>query len=110
MSLKKPGKKTDKELWSLISEIIDKCDYVFLKHAKKRLADRKISDITVLDILENKPGSKRKRNKAKDEYTPGKTEWKYCLEGIDPDGSKIRIIITFDDPLLLVITVIRLEA
>ena len=58
----KPVKKTDKELWDLITEKMDNNNYLFLKHAKARQKDRDITDIDVLDILENKDSCKRRRN------------------------------------------------
>lgn len=104
----KPIKKSDGALWHLISEALLNANYVFVNHAKKRLTDREITDIDVLDILENKEKRKRKRNKLKDTYTEGFNDWKYCIEGLDLDKNKIRIIISFDIELLLIITVIRI--
>lgn len=106
---RKPNKKTDRELWNLIAEMIASSNYVFLNHAKMRLKDRNVTDIDVLDILENKDNRNRKRNKSKDTYTPGYQDWNYCIEGKDLDGKRIRIIISFDSELMLVITVIRLD-
>lgn len=106
---KKPDKKTDTELWALILEMISNGDYIFLRHAQDRLKDRKVSDLDVLDILENKPKRKRKRNKSKDTFLPGYKDWNYCIEGNDLDNKKIRIIISFDEERMLVITVIRID-
>jgi hypothetical protein len=105
----KPSKKSDKELWNLIELKIQNVEYVFLTHAKKRQIDRNISDIDVLDLLENKKGRKRKRNKSKDTYINSHDDWNYCIEGVDIDNKKIRVIISFDRESMLVITVIRLE-
>jgi hypothetical protein len=105
----KPIKKSDKELWTLIEEKLNDRDYIFLPHAKQRQKDRNISDLDVLDILENKPGRKRQRNKKMDRYTAGYIDWNYCIEGWDLDNeNKIRIIISFESNLLIV-TVIRLN-
>jgi hypothetical protein len=104
----KAPKKKDFDLWSMITQKILSVHYIFLNHAKARLADRKISDIEVLDILEHK--DKCKRNKSKDSFTPGYQDWKYCIEGKSFEGQpKIRVIISFNDDLLLVVTVIRLD-
>lgn len=103
----KPNKKTDLELWAILAKKISDGNYIFAKHAKQRLKDRDITDIEVLDILENKKNRKRKRNKRKDEYEPGRQDWKYCIEGHDIDGLKIRIIISFNEELMVIITVIR---
>lgn len=107
----KPTKRTDKELWQLIAEKIGNGNYLLLKHAKKRQKDRNISDVDVLDILENKNKRERKRNKIKDKYIDGYQDWNYCIEGYDLDGDKkIRIIISFDIELMLIVTVIRLDS
>ena len=108
MSQLKAPKKNDPELWGLITQKISGIRYVFLNHAKARLVDRKITDVEVLDILEHK--NKCRRNKSKDSLAPGYPDWKYCIEGKSfSDQPKIRVIISFDQEFMLVITVIRLE-
>jgi hypothetical protein len=77
---KKPAKKTDQELWGLISEKISSGNYLFLRHAKERLVDRNISDLEVINILENKHSRKRSRNKSKDIYMPGYEDWITALK------------------------------
>lgn len=105
----KPPKRKDRVLWRLIQEKIESLDYVITKHAKQRQKERFVNDLDVLHILENKKGRKRKRNKAKDRYTVGYKDWCYCIEGRDLCGGKIRIVLTFDESLMLIVTVIRLE-
>lgn len=104
--IKKPKKKTDGELYHLLETKIVDLEYIILEHAKHRLKDRSIIEIEVLDILEGKEGRKRKRNKIKDKYDDGRQDWNYCIEGYNLDDLKIRIIISFEDDYLLVITVI----
>ena len=105
----KPHKKTDKVLWELLTHKISIGSYIFLKHAKERLRERCINDIDVIDILEDRINRKRRRNKSKDTYETGHHDWNYCIEGRDLEGHKIRIIISFDSNLMLVITVMRLD-
>ena len=107
--MKKPVKKSDGELFELISEHIEYGNYIFLKHAKQRLEERAILDIEVLDILEGKPGRKTKRNKSKDKHEEGRHDWNYCIEGASLDGEKIRVIVSFDEDLMPIITVVRLD-
>ena len=104
----KPRKKDDRELLSLLEEKIRKGKYVFLNHAKQRLTDRSVIDIEVLDILEGKSGRRRRRNKSKDKYEEGYSDWNYCIEGYNSDDVKIRVIFSFDDEHMLVITIIRI--
>jgi hypothetical protein len=35
-------------------------------------------------------------------------DWKYCIEGQDIDRNKLRIIITFTDDLMPIITAIKI--
>lgn len=107
--LHRPNKKTDRELYILLKQTIKLGNYVFLKHAKQRQVERYISDLVVLNILEGKEGYNRKRNKLKDQFKNGNQDWNYCIEGIDVDAKKIRIIVSFVDELMLIITVIRLD-
>ena len=101
----KPKKKSDRELFGLLTEKIENGDYVFKKHAKQRQKDRTISDLEVLDILEGKPKRNRHRNKVKDKYEEGRDDWNYCIEGQNLDKKKIRIIVSFEEDLIPIITV-----
>lgn len=62
-TIKKPKKKTDKELFDLLDTKIANAEYVFKKHARQRQDYRRISDLEVLDILEGKNKRSRHRNK-----------------------------------------------
>ncbi|HAT8814794.1 DUF4258 domain-containing protein [Legionella pneumophila] len=110
----KPSKKTDQELFALIEQKIKERNYLFVKHAKERQQQRNISELDVLNILEGKSGYDRKRNKSKDSYESNyihekPQDWKYCIEGKDIDEKKVRIILTFTDDLMPIITVINLS-
>lgn len=111
--LLKPIKKTDKDLFSLIENKIAQKKYIFLKHSQQRMLERNILDMDVLNILSGKKGYGRKRNKKKDTYEQHSfselaEDWKYCIEGCDIDGESLRIIITFNEDLMPIITVIRI--
>ena len=62
------SKKTDHELFQLLSEKITTGDYFFTNHAKQRLIERELLELEVIDILAGKSKKKRKRNKAKEKY------------------------------------------
>lgn len=102
-------KKLDKELMQLLVGKIQKREYIFKIHARQRLKDRNVTDLEVLDILEGKKGRKRKRNKSKDKYEEGFLDWNYCIEGCNLEGIKIRIIVSFEEKLMPIITVIKLD-
>ena len=68
----------------------------------------------MLNILKGNPGYERKRNKSKDSYESNYVhnkpqDWKYCIEGKDIDERKVRIILSFTDDLMPIITVINLS-
>lgn len=112
--LDKPPKKTDKELFTLIEEKIREGKYVFDVHVKARQKQRNISQLDVLNILEGKKGFNRKRNKRKDSYDSDyiykkPQDWRYCIEGKDIDDKDVRIILTFDDDYMPIITVIDIS-
>lgn len=98
----------------MIEQKIKERNYILVKHAKERQQQRNISDLDVLNILEGKSGYERKRNKSKDSYESNYVhkkpqDWKYCIEGKDIDEKKVRIILTFTDDLMPIITVINLS-
>ena len=110
----KPLQKLDSELFELIEQKIKEKNYVFLPHAKQRQEQRDISDLVVLNILQNKDGYQRTRNKEKDKYekhyfNEEPQDWKYCIEGKDIDNRKYRIIITFTENLMPIITVMNIR-
>lgn len=104
-TMMKPKKKTDKVLFSLLDEKIANAEYVFNKHAKQRQIDRTISDLDVLNILVDKNKRNRHRNKKKDKYEEGREDWNYCVEGQNLLKKSIRIIISFEDDMIPIITV-----
>ncbi|MDX2345570.1 MAG: DUF4258 domain-containing protein [Legionella sp.] len=86
---------------------------MFLPHSKKRLNERNISELDVVRLLSGEKSYGRKRNKKKDTYeNPSISDlaqdWKYCIEGHDIDGISLRVIITFSDDLMPIITVIKI--
>lgn len=105
----KINKKSDVELWGLLSRHIENGNYIFAMHAKERAKERGIIDIDVLDILECKRNRQTTRNKKKDIYIPGRQDWNYCVEGKDLSNKKLRIIFSFENDGLIVITLIRIE-
>ncbi len=77
------------------------------------MKERNILEIDVLYLLSGKKGYGRKRNKKKDVYelqsiSELAQDWKYCIEGYDVDGNSLRVIITFTNDLMPIITAIRI--
>lgn len=101
-------KLSDLELFALIKAKLDAKQYVFVSHAKQRLEERGIIDLDVIHILNGERGYKRRRNKKKDKYELRHDNWNYCIEGCNLDNEEIRVIISFKQRWLVVITVIKL--
>lgn len=106
-------KKTDKELYELIINKINSGYVLFTSHALKRMSERNITEMVILAILLKSKGATRRRNKRKDTFedisiVEKAQDWKYCIEGEFLESETIRIIITFNDNKMPVITVINL--
>jgi hypothetical protein len=62
-----------------------------------------------LKILVGESGSRRHRNKVKDIYEEKKEDWNYCIEGVTIDKDKMRIIISFEEGIIPIITVMWIK-
>src|SRR3990167_3951325 len=105
----KSKKKTDHELFRLLYEKITQGNYFLTNHAKQRIAERELLELEIINILSGRLSKKRKRNKRKDKYITEYREWNYCIEAIDTNENKIRIIFSFLEENMVVITVIRIN-
>lgn len=112
--MKKPKKIADsvKDFFNIIDEKIDSGQYVLTPHAQQRAIERRLPLEDILNLLQGKSGYSRQWIKGKDEfkqtYIDEPPAWFYRVEGTTPDKVKMRIIITFDDQQMPIITVIRL--
>ena len=101
------------ELFSLIENRIQAGQYIFLPHATARGLQRGSTEEEVIDMLSGHKGYSRHWNKGKDTFESSgysqKLQWRYCIEGSTPDGDELRVIITFDEVLMPIITVIKLD-
>ncbi|HGC5753110.1 TPA: hypothetical protein ACIZBK_002795 [Legionella pneumophila] len=101
------------ELFSLIENKIEAGQYIFSSHATVRGLQRDITEEEAIDMLRGRKGYSRHWNKRKDTFEPlwysQESQWRYCIEGSTPDGNELRIIITFDEGLMPIITVIKLD-
>lgn len=100
-------RKTEKILDPLVGirECLDNGQYRFSKHAFERGEERFISIPNVLEVLNN-----GYHEKAKDTWDNAFKSWNYAIRGTTINNEPCRIIISFENCLLLIITVIRLGA
>ena len=87
-----------------IKECISEGNYKFSNHAFERKAERLITVPDILFVLNHGYHEKRK-----DHWNEKNQTWNYSIRGKDFDGELIRIIVSFQENNMLIITVIRLN-
>lgn len=98
---RKPAKLSN--LCEKIKTALDTRKYRQSLHALQRMDKRKVTFLDILYVLEN-----GYREESKDAYDDAFHKWKYAIRGRTLENVSIRVIITFDDDDLLIITVINL--
>jgi hypothetical protein len=83
-----------------IKECLEQKKYTFSRHALDRVEERGIDTKTAKYILLNGYEEKRKTCFDKDNNT-----WKYAIRGMTEDELPVRIIVSFDEDGMVVITV-----
>lgn len=102
MTKKKPQKIAN--VLDLLRECIEKEKYTFTTHALERQKERKINVAEVMHVL--KTGSEEKRKTCFDDIS---MMWKYAIKGKTKiDELDVRVIITFDEDGMLIITVMHI--
>jgi hypothetical protein len=102
------SKKKPEKLKNLLHEIrdcIEKGEFTFTKHALERQNERIITTVAVLYVL--KTGHEEKE---KTRFDSEKNRWKYAIRGKTSKEEDIRVIISFDENKMLIITVMHVEA
>jgi Domain of unknown function (DUF4258) len=78
--------------------------YSFVHHARKRLHEREVTVLEVMQIIRGGYHEVRK-----DEFKPEFGEWNYAIRGKTLDARKLRLAIAIKSDGVLVITAIDLE-
>lgn len=92
------------DLLKRIKNCLDSGSYRFTKHALERKVERHIQLPDVLEVL-----YKGHHEKAKDSWNEQFESWDYAINGKTIDKDPCRIIVSFDNNGLLIITIIRLD-
>ncbi len=102
-----PTKKTTAELMLAIKQAINSGDYYFTDHGEFRSKTRRmVNDLEIIRILK----SNNKWHEARrDKFEIGNQDWNYHIRGINADGDSIRIVISFDENGMTILTVINLD-
>jgi hypothetical protein len=94
----------EKHLLLKVRKCIESGDYLYTEHARIRMTQRDVSRNDVTEVLLN-----GYHEKSKDAFDFHYRCWKYALRGKVDEIKDIRVIVSFDDFGLLIITVIDIE-
>lgn len=104
--MKRRGRKQKlarEELLGRVAEAISAGRYRILPHARQRCTERDVSAADIECALEiGHPVPRR------DRYDTVAEDWSYCFEGRTVDDDALRVVVAFDD-WMLVVTVVRLN-
>lgn len=100
----KKGPKLGKsELFQRVRDAIKTGEYRILPHARQRCSERNVSAPDIESALETGRYVPRR-----DRYDEPSGAWSYCFEGPTVDGERLRVVVAFED-WMLVVTVVRLD-
>jgi hypothetical protein len=90
-------------LMALIQQAIASGRYLETAHAAQRRRERGMSRAEILFVLEH-----GHHEPAKDQFHEEYASWDYSVRGKTWERRDLRVVVSFDDPHLLIITVIDL--
>ena len=93
-----------KNLMRKIRNCIDSGNYIDTYHSILRQNERVITRPEILFVLKN-----GWHEQSKDSYKDVYQAWNYCIRGETIDCRRLRIVVSFDDNDLLIITAIDLD-
>ena len=99
-------KKTPEKLSNVlekIKECIDQERYIFSKHSLDRVRERNIDIPTTINVLLTGYEEKKKTC-----FDKEKNSWKYAIRGKTDDELNVRIIVSFNEDGMVVITVMHI--
>ncbi len=98
----KTPKFKSQELAKLVGDAVASGRYRILPHARQRCSERDVSVPDIENALEKGHHVPRR-----DRYSEESQDWSYCFQGAAVDGEDLRVVVAFDE-WMLVVTVIRL--
>ena len=85
-----------------MAEAVGTGRYRILPHARRRCSERDVAAADIENALE-----RGRRVARRDRYDERFEAWSYCFEGPTVDGEALRVIVAFEE-WMLVVTVVRL--
>ena len=99
----RPPKLAEAELAQKVHDAVALGRYRILPHARQRCTERDVAAADIEHVLEA-----GHRAKVRDRFDEPRAAWSYCFEGKAIDGDDLRVVVAFED-WMLVVTVIRLN-
>ncbi len=98
----RPPKIEGALLLRIVRNAVRTGQYALKPHARQRCRERDLPASFVAWALET-----GRHVPSRDRYETRHGAWNYCIEGPSPDGAALRVIVTFQD-WMMVVTVVRL--
>jgi hypothetical protein len=92
------------DLLKMVHDCLDRGTYRFSQHAVDRRKERLVSLPDIIEVLRNGYHEKKK-----DTWDTVFQTWNYAITGNTIDLDMCRIVVSFEDNGLLIITVVRLD-
>ena len=89
---------------NMIREYLDAGRYLDTRHGSDRKMERSITRPEILHVLRHGYHEKRK-----DKFEQRFQAWNYAVRGKTVDGKELRVIVSFDENNMLIITAIDLN-
>lgn len=102
MPMGQPAKKSN--LMDIVREKAEQGAFILMPHAVERRFQRSISINDIIYVL-----TTGWHESKKDDFRKEYSEWNYAIRGKTIDKRELRIVISFDEDNMLVVTVIRLS-
>ena len=98
---RRPSKFAEADLAHRVSEAVASGRYRVLAHARQRCTERDVAAADIEHVLEA-----GHRVRVRDRFDEAHAAWSYCYEGKSIDGDDLRVVVAFED-WMLVVTVVR---
>jgi hypothetical protein len=97
-------KTKKRDILKEIKRAIESSNYIYTSHANKRIKQREVTRFEVKQVLLSGHHEKRK-----DSFDEEWNSWHYSIKGKTLDKKNLRVVVSFDENNMLIITVIDLD-
>ena len=97
----RPSKFAEADLAQRVHGAVTSGRYRILPHARQRCTERDVAAADIENAME-----RGHHVAARDRFDEPNASWSYCFEGKSIDGEDLRVVVAFED-WMLIVTVIR---